>query len=128
MTIRKVSKEDREKCKLVTPEFRAAYPHLFRPSAIENSAPKYSVTGLFPKTTDLSAIQKAMTSSKVAAFGPDKSKWPKITTPVTDGDSPKYEGKEGYKGHWVIKFSTKEENKPTVVDKDLQPIIDTTKF
>lgn len=121
---------DKEKQRLLTPEFRVSYPHVFKPSSFKNSEPKYSVTGLFPKGSEsIKEIQRAITNAKIAAYGPDKSAWPKgLILPVTDGDSPKYADKDGYKGHWAIKFSTKAGNKPTVVNEQVEPIIEASEF
>lgn len=43
--------------KIVTPEFILMYPSLFEPRAYEGGTPKYSLTAVFPKGTDLSALK-----------------------------------------------------------------------
>lgn len=102
------SKGDREKCRILTPEFRVSYPHVFKAVQFQGKGDfKFSVTMLFKKSQDLSTIKLAMKHAKIAEFGPDKSNWPDdLETPVVDGDAPKYAEREGYKGHWVIKAST----------------------
>ncbi len=125
-----VSKADREKCRILTPEFRVSYPHVFKPQQIKpTDKPKYSVTGLFSKKSDLAVIKQAIKQAKINAFGEDKKKWPEdLESPVTDGDSVKNADKEGYKGHWAIKFSCGEDTKPGVVDERNVLVSDPSKF
>lgn len=130
-------KTDKELCRLVTPEFRLSYPHLAKAqSPKEGDKPKFSITMLFPKDTELmghylhtnpdgSRIEKprglkeVIRNAKIVEFGQDKSEWPDdLQSPVIDGDDPKHADKEGYAGHWVIKASTMEENRPSVVDEE----------
>ena len=122
--------ESNEAQRILTPEFRVSYPHVFKPNAIKGSAPKYSVTMLFPKSADLSSIKLAMKHAKIAEFGPDKANWPaEMMSPVTDGDLPKYAQKEGYKGQWAIKATSNEISKPDVVDfPNANPIINPGDF
>lgn len=125
----KLMKTDNDNQRILTPEFRVSYPHLFKPNSIKGSAPKYSLTMLFKKTDDLSVIKLAIKHAKIAAFGPNKDTWPdNVESPVTDGDLPKYADKAGYAGHWAIKASSNEENKPGLVDEDVQAIIDPSQF
>lgn len=115
---------------LLTPKFRVAYPHVFRPQKPKSGDgdPKYSITMLFDKNDDLSELQQAIKAVKVERWG-SKENWPEFKHPVVvDGDKPKHADKEGYKGHWAIKASTGEDRKPTVVDEDVKPIIDPAKF
>lgn len=121
--------EKNEGQRIVTPKFRASYPHLFKPQGMKGAEPKYSVTMLFKKDQDLTKIKDAMKAAKVAAFGPDKKKWPAdIESPVIDGDIPKYADREGYKGHYAIKASTNPDSKPGVVDENREEIIDPSEF
>jgi len=128
----KANKSDKEKCRVLTPEFRVSYPHVFKPQGMNNkpnSQKKYSITMLFPKDADLGPIKEAMRQAKVQKFGEDKTKWPKgLESPVTDGDSPKNADKEGYAGHWAIKASSNEDQKPGVVDQNVEPIINQGDF
>jgi hypothetical protein len=126
-------KVDKDKCRIVTPEFRVSYPHVFKPSVMKgtNNPPKYSITMLFPKDSDLTLIKTAIRDAKIAAFGA-KENWPdNIMSPVEDGDKPTRTGAargEGYEGHWAIKASTNESQRPSVVDENVQPIIDQADF
>lgn len=122
-------KANKDLSRVLTPEFRVSYPHVFKAQAIKpTDKPKFSVTMLFPKTADLSALKEAMRQAKIAEFG-SKENWPDdLESPVVDGDNPKHADKEGYKGHWVIKASTNEDQRPGVVDENVEPIVDQSKF
>jgi hypothetical protein len=128
MERRKVDKEARERQRILTPEFRVSYPHVFKPNAMQGSKPKYSITMLFPKNADLGVIKEAIRQAKLNAYGP-KENWPSdLESPVTDGDAAKHADKEGYKGHWVIKASTNEDSKPGVVDANVEEILNQGDF
>lgn len=121
---------DKENCRIVTQEFRVYFPHVFKAQQVMGKGdPKYSITMGFPKNADLSSIKLAIKHAKINAFGPNKADWPDdLESPVIDGDAPKYADKEGYKGHWIIKASSNEDNRPGVVDEDVQPITDASQF
>lgn len=127
---KKISKEAREKCRLITPEFRVSYPHVFKPQAVKKGdKPKYSVTMLFAKDSDLSVIKKAIKQAKINEFGADESEWPEdLENPIKDGDSKKHKDKEGHAGHWIIKAASNEDKKPGVVDEKVEAIIDSKDF
>ncbi len=122
-------KINRDKCRVLTPEFRVSYAHVWKPQAPKpGDKLKYSITMLFPKDSDLSGVKEAMKQAKIASYG-SKENWPDdLQSPVSDGDSPKYADKEGYKGHWVVKASSNEDQKPGVADENTDPIIDQSKF
>lgn len=122
-------KVNRDKCRVLTPEFRVSYPHVFKPQAPKQGDKlKYSVTMMFPKNSDLSSLKEAMKQAKIAQWGA-KENWPaNLESPVNDGDDPKYAKNEGYKGHWIIKANSNEDQKPSVVDQNIEPIIDQAKF
>ncbi len=126
----KTANTSSEKQRILTPEFRVSYPHVFKAAQVQGKGePKYSITMLFPKKNDLSVIKLAIKHAKISAFGPNPDSWPEnLASPVTDGDDPKHADKEGYKGHWVIKASSNADNKPGVVDEDVQPIVDPSAF
>jgi len=101
-------KTNYDDCRVVTPEFRAAYLSVIEPRAMKGTTnkPKYSVIMLIPKKSDLKPYQRLIQAAKVAKFGADKAKWPmNIESPVRDGDDEKYEDTEGFAGHWAIKAS-----------------------
>jgi hypothetical protein len=128
------SKADSIICRIITPEFRVSYPHVFKPQAPKpGDKLKYSITMLFPKDSDLMGLspdnkprglKEVIKNAKTLEFGP-KENWPKdLESPVIDGDDPKFADKPGYKGHWVIKATTNENQKPGVVDRQMTPITD----
>lgn len=123
--------ETNDKQRILTPEFRVSYPHIFKPSGMKGSDPsthKYSVTMLFPKDSDLTSIKEAIKAAKIARFG-SKENWPEdIKSAIVDGDAAKYADNEGYEGHWAIKASTSQDQKPGIVDENVKVIIDPSKF
>lgn len=128
----KKSKSDKNLCRVVTPEFRVSYPHVFKAQGMKNkpdAKKSFSITMLFPKDLDLGPIKEAMKHAKIQAFGEDKAKWPKgLQSPVQDGDAPKHADKEGYEGHWAIKATSSEDQKPGVVDQNVEPILNQADF
>lgn len=126
------SKSDKNLCRVLTPEFRVSYPHVFKAQGMKNkpnAKKSYSITMLFAKDSDLGPLKEAMRQAKIQKFGEDKAKWPKaLESPVQDGDSPKNVDKDGYPGHWAIKASSSEDQKPGVVDQNVEPIIDQAAF
>lgn len=127
---KKLDKEAREKCSIVTPMFRVSYPHVFKPQQVKpTDKPKYAITGLFPKNADLTILKEAIRQAKINEFGPNKKDWPEIESPVTDGDDSKFADKEGYAGHYIIKFTrSAERGAPKVVNAKRQPITDAQDF
>ncbi len=136
MATKKKQKSNKLPCRMITPYFRVSYPHVFKAQAMSGSKPKYSITMLFPKNSDLMgqtlpdengvfqkiSIKDIMRNAKVSEFG-TKENWPDdLESPVTDGDHPDNADKEGYKGHWAIKASSSEDQKPGVVDANGEPI------
>ena len=118
-------KVNKDLSRLLSPVARLSYPHLFKAHAFKpTDKPKFSATFLISKDEDLSKLKEAMKQAKIAEFGP-KENWPDdLQSPVDDGDSPKNADKDGYKGCWVIKASSNEDQRPTVVDEAVIPIID----
>lgn len=142
-TQKKQKRVDQYAARAITPTFRAAFPHVFKAQAPKGTDKlKYSVTMLFPKDADLTcttlpngegAVQKLklqtlIKNAKLNMYGSEEN-WPDdIQSPVTDGDDPKHADKQGYKGHWVIKATCSEDQKPSVVARDGTPIIDQADF
>lgn len=124
-----------DKQKVVTPEFRVSFPHLFKAQAMPGTAnkPKFSISMLFEKDTDLTEVKKAIFAAKRARFGADKTSWPEIPSAFGDGDGAagldkSKKRREGYAGHWVLKASSGEDNQPVLVNRDGQPIIKAADF
>lgn len=108
--------------KITTPKFRVSFPNLDQPRGFEGQEPKYSITMLFPKNTDMGWIREKLTETMVAKFGPNKANWPKgLRNPIRDGDEMESPLK-GYDGHYFIKASTKD--KPGCVNAQCDDIID----
>lgn len=135
---KQTSKVDKDLSRIITPKFRVSYPHVFKPQAAKPGDDlKYSITMLFPKDKDLMgqtvdgkprSIKEVLKNAKVATFG-SKENWPEdLISPVTDGDNPKFADKEGYKGHWIIKASSNEDQKPGLVDNENIPITEVSDF
>lgn len=111
--------------KVITGEIRLSYAHLFTPYAHEaGQEEKYSTAILIPKSDKktLTAIKKAVDAAKEAG----KSKWggkipANLKTPLRDGDEERPDQPE-YAGHYFLNASSK--TKPGVVDKHLNPIMD----
>lgn len=131
-TPKETPKSDKNLCRLVTSEFRVSYPHVFKPQAAKpGDKLKYSITMLFPKDSAMQGqapdgtprtLQQAIRNAKLAEFGP-KENWPAdLESPVNDGDDVKYADKDGFAGHWLVKASTSEDQRPSVVDQHMVPI------
>ncbi len=121
-----MSKADLESKKVVTPTFRVSFPYIFKPSAFKDQEPKYSLTMLFDKKTDLSPLKKIMKAAAVEKWGIDQKKWPKFKHPVfRDGDADKPDT-QGYEN--TIFTTAKSKTQPGLVDQRLQPILNERDF
>lgn len=115
---------------IITPEFRASYCRVFRPKLNDlNQKNEYSVVAIFGPKADLSPLLKAIGAAAAEKFGEDKSKWPKnLRNPVRKNEEREKDGKlpDGYEpgGHFI---TLKSEQRPGLVDENLQAIIDETK-
>jgi len=115
---------------LKTAEFRVSYPNVFTPSAFPGQTPKYGITMLFPKTTDLKAM-KALAKQAVEKKWPDakiRAKVmanPNFKNPFRDGDTEKADT-AGYEGMIFVRATSK--IKPGVVDRNVQPITGEEEF
>lgn len=112
--------------RIILRNVRLSYAQLFTPKADDNGNLKYSVTCLIPKTDkdQVAKIKAAIEAAKkkdAAKIGTGASK-----NPLLDGDAQedgvyKYKGEEN-RGHYLLRTST--QNKPGVVDQNVQPILD----
>lgn len=130
MAAKKLTKEQREKCRVLTPKFRVSYPHLFKAQAVnKDDKPKFSITMLFSKETEMKPIKRAIRRASLYYYGPDESDWPsKLINPIADGDDERFKDNDGYADHWVLKASTNEDQRPGVFDEKVREIIDPSKF
>lgn len=118
-----------------TPVFRVSYPAVFEPKLNElNNTMEYSLVALFDEKSDLSGLKKLAQEAIVKKWGADKAKWPRnLKTPFRDqGERAKLvDGKEvlpaGYKKGCIF-ITLKSKQRPGVVDRSVQPIIDASEF
>lgn len=140
--LRKLTQPEKDLCKIITPEFRVSYPHVFKPMQLKpTDKAKYSITMLFPKNVELLGIippgcegagtprllNDVIKNAKRAQW-PDGKYPANLASPVIDGDDPRFADKDGYKGHWVIKATTNEEQQPQVVDATMVKIQNAGEF
>lgn len=114
--------------KVVTGIVRFSYVHVFAPRAMEGSEPKYSVSLLIPKEDKetLAKIKRAIDLAKEQGLPKWGGKAPaNLRSPVRDGDTERPDD-PAYAGHFFINATCK--TKPGVVDRNLQPILDSTEL
>ena len=117
--------------KVVTGKVRLSYANIWEPAAIGNQEPKYSVALLIPKS-DKDTIAKIKAAIEAAKQQGVATKWggkvpPKCDTTIHDGDGEKPNGGEygeECQGHYVLNSNSKQ--KPGIVDKNVNPILDKT--
>jgi hypothetical protein len=116
--------------KVVTGKVRLSYCHIFEPfTNIEGQEPKYSVVLLIPKSDKATvaklrkAQQAAIENAKDRLF---KGSVPKgLKTTLHDGDEEAdLDRNPEYEGHYYMSVNSK--TKPGVVDRNVQPILDST--
>lgn len=115
--------------KVVTGMVRFSYANVFAPVSINGSEEKYSVSILIPKSDKETiakinkAIEAAKEQGKANKFG---GKIPgNLKLPLRDGDVDRPDD-ETYAGHYFINANCKQ--KPGIVNKNCQPIMDSTEF
>ena len=111
--------------RITTPSFIASFPCLFEPSGFEGQDKKFSVTMLWKKDEDLSAL-KAACEAAITKKWADKRP-ANIQMPVKDGDL-KLDAEGNVRPEYAgMKFAiakAKETDPPKVVDLELNPILD----
>lgn len=120
---------------LVTPEFRVSFPSVFKPATNRlSNKEEYSIVALFPKGADLSKLKEAAKKAATDKWGPDQKKWPKnLRMPFRD-QAEKAKDVDGRQvlppGHveGAIFMNFKSQQKPGVVDQNVQPILDQSEF
>lgn len=113
--------------KVITGKSRLSYAHLFKPQAgIAGGEEKYSVSTIIPKDDKETiekvekAIEKAIKEG-VARYGAKFGKSANFRIPLRDGDVDKPDD-AAYKNSYFLNVNSKQ--KPGIVDKDVNPIID----
>ena len=121
-----------EPTKVITGKVRFCYEHVFEPTAVnEGDDPKYSVCILIPKTDTktVEAIKKAIEAAKAAGKSKIADKNGRIPAnlkqPLRDGDEERGDQPE-FDGMYFINANSS--RKPTIVDKDLNPIMSKDEF
>lgn len=121
-----------QQTKVVTGEVRLSYAHLFEPfSNNEDQPAKYSTVLLIPKSDKrtLKALREAQEAAlEKGKDGVFKGKIPKAwNNTLRDGDEEAdLEQNPEYEGHMFMSVSSK--TKPGIVDRDVQPILDSTEI
>jgi hypothetical protein len=123
---KEITMEDK---KVITGKFRVSFPQLFKAKSFKGQEPKFGITMLFPKNEDgIKALKRAaMAAAEEKWAGKAESVIAKIKGgkgwPFRDGDKEKPDMK-GYAGHYFVNAKAKETNKPGVVDRKREPILD----
>lgn len=121
---------------LTTGMVRFSYLHLTKPYAqTPGSKEKYSATILFPKT-DTETKQKIDAAIAAATQNGISAKWggtapAVVPNPLHDGDGLRPNGEKfgpECAGCWVLTANANVDHKPTVVDANLQEIINPTEI
>jgi hypothetical protein len=105
-----------KKTVILTPRFRVAFPHVFRPNPFGGGEPKYRLTMVFPKGTDLSALKAAAKAAAEEKWGANIPKG--LRSPFRDGAEKAHV--EGF-GPDVIFISASSMQKPGLVDRVAGP-------
>jgi len=109
-----------------TPRALGCYVTLAKPRAVEvGKEPEYSIALLWPKTTDISDIRKAIEEAAVSKFGPAAPRLlgTKLKTPLKDGNTKVNDEGEVdpiYKDKWFVNARSKQ--RVPIVGVDLQPV------
>ena len=118
--------------KVVTGKVRFCYANVFEPTAMaEGDTPKYNVCVLIPKsdTKTLEKIKRAVEAAKQAGKAKLADKNGKIPStiklPLRDGDEERGDD-PAYEGMYFINANST--RKPSVVDKNLNPIMSKDEF
>lgn len=117
-----------EVTRVLTPEFRASFPKLFKAEAFqEGQDPKYSMVMLFPKKMN-PEMQKRFDAMKAMASAAAKAKWgdkiPKnLRSPFRDGSEKDLPGYED-----CIFVSASSKIKPGLVNEEAEPILSPEDF
>jgi hypothetical protein len=115
-----------------TPLARLAFTqHLFKPQERDSGKKQYNCTLLFPKTADLSGLEKAVLDAAVEEWGDKAKELAKnglIKNPFLDGDGPQGVSKKkgeryaGFAGHRFIRAMSGEDFRPKLVNRKVLPI------
>jgi len=128
--------ESKKTTGLMTPVFKVSYPNVFKPRKNDLSGEdEYSVVAVFPKGADLTVLKKAAEFAIAKKWGEDRKKWPtNMRSPfraheerASVGEGDKKIFPPGYEEGGIF-INLKSKQKPGLVDKNVQPIIDELEF
>lgn len=118
--------------KVVTGKVRFCYVNVFEPTAMnEGDEKKYNICILIPKEdkVTLEKVEKAVKAAIEAGKSKLANSQGKIPTnlklPLRDGDEERGDD-PAYVGHYFLNANSS--RKPSIVDKDLNPIMDKEEF
>lgn len=118
--------------KVITGKVRFCYVNVFEPTAMsDGDTPKYNICILIPKsdTKTVERVKAAIEAAKVAGKAKIADKNGKIPStlkvPLRDGDEERSDD-PAYEGMWFINANST--RKPSIVDKDLNPIMSQDEF
>nr|UVX76522.1 MAG: Protein of unknown function (DUF2815) [Bacteriophage sp.] len=118
--------------KVITGKVRFSYANVFEPTAMQDGqTPKYNVSIIISKsdTKTVEAIKKAIEAAKEAGKSKIADKNGKIPvnlkTPLRDGDEERPDD-PAYENSYFINANS--ERKPSIVDRDLNPIMSRDDF
>lgn len=121
-----------EPTKVVTGKVRFCYANVFEPTAMnDGDTPKYNICILIPKSDEktVNAVKKAIEAAKQVGKAKIADKSGKIPstlkTPLRDGDEERGDDPT-FEDMFFINANTT--RKPTIVDKDLNPIMSKEEF
>ena len=109
---------------IITPEFTVSFPQVFEPKGMNGSQPKYSLVMLFDNDTDLSEMKKAAEEATKAKF--PNGLPANFNNPFHDQEN-KADKYSGYVAGNIY-VTTKSNDKPGLVDHNLQAIISPEDF
>lgn len=123
---------DTNSTKVITGKVRFCYVNVFEPTAMnEGETPKYNVCIIISKsdTATIDKIKKAIEAAKVAGkakLADKKGNIPSnIKLPLRDGDIDRADDPAFENAYFINASSMR---KPSIVDRDLNPIMDKSEF
>lgn len=106
----------------MTPVFRVAFQSVFKAKAFsEDQDPKFEITMLFPKGSDLKELKRVAKLAISEKWGDNPPK--NLRSPFKDGDEKDY---DGFAGHISVKAVS--DRRPGLVDRDGTKIISEEDF
>jgi hypothetical protein len=117
-------KSNPAECK--TPRALGCYVTLAKPRPQEvGKDPEYSIALLWPKTTNIDVVRKAIEAAAIAKFGPNAPKLlgTKLKTPLKDGNLKTDDAGDvdpNYKDKWTVNAKSKQ--RVTILDPQMQVV------